>query len=755
LTACGGRTFPEAQESVDYVQYLADPQSGFREYRDGLDFLAQKYSNYLDVFTLRSHYDDPLAVSAGFDKKRSTDPADSGDGNDVVVAKLTDESVPDEGKQALFFSLSVHGDERGGLEGGVRALEDLLIATTNDGTISDGIAGFTSTTGKTPEFHTYKVADVLKEEIVYFVDFNIDGWTAGERNRNFNGIKQADPTKSSVSAPFHTRGNAIGTDLNRQMPTVGFIDTTRNPLEEPEMLYGHRFMHEVAANSLGGKMAYGADVHGEAQSRAYVDIMYPAGQFDSVKHRQHMSIAQRTKSEIDDSLYLGLADMIEEQTGGDAGEGIEDKVITPQGPVPFPSQTPGGTFSQISDLPVSPPQNTIPTKPARWGTVWDTLGYTDTGFIGDYLAGELGVTGMDYEIFMNHSDATRGYGRPWTVVLQENYINATRAIVKTAMAYAMTQEEEFADFQLETGGRVGYLDNPDTTSDGDEDGIGTLAGPQHNGKSRNGKDVTQNSYSATNMRFFEDESKYVPGGITKVSAADIADDSSALDGLDTLVLADVTTPLDAEGNDYDPAVYFANLKSWVERGGNLVLTDRALHVLGDTGIIPPAEIKDINVYQPYANVVDFDHPMVEGLRGNARQLSEATLVGYGIGNNASPMTIVTKAAWEAAGGHTVATTGNNAGSSDSGTQTSVGQIPVGLGQVRIMGGGLPMPTEINDHRYGLKDYALTYSGLYIMENSMKYDSPTLGQESTELPSGIFSLFTLLPLGAGIFMRRKK
>jgi hypothetical protein len=48
-----------------------------------------------------------------------------------------------------------------------------------------------------------------------------------------------------------------------------------------------------------------------------------------------------------------------------------------------------------------------------------------------------------------------------------------------------------------------------------------------------------------------------------------------------------------------------------------------------------------------------------------------------------------------------------------------------------MGGGLAMPTEEYDHRYGLKDYSLTYSGLYILENSMVYDHPDLG----EVPAG--------------------
>ena len=719
LALCGGRVFPEAQNTLDYVQMLPDPATGFAEYRHGIEYLAQRYPRWISYTTLRDLYGED-AVSVGPDGRRSTADNDTGDGHDILVIKLTDHEVADEGKQTMLFSLSVHGDEKGGIEGGVRAVEDLAMAAEDGGTITDGVAGYPSATGKDPEFHEYEVADVLAKEAVYFIDFNADGWRKGDHFAPTPGL--------------YTRGNQLNVDLNRQMPTVGRINPSRNPLQESEMYYGHKFMHEVAAQGVNGLMAYGADVHGEGQSRAWVDIMYPAGQFDSVKHRQLMAIAERTKSVIDDTLFMGTIDEIEGQTGGDVGEGVED---------------------------YGAPKNTIPTKPARWGTVWDTLGYTDTGFLGDYMANELGVTGMDYEIALNHSDATRPYGRPWGVLLQENYINATRGIIKTAMAYAMYQEEEFADFRIDPRGRPGYVFNPDVVTDADADGPGRLPGPNADGIGQDGKEVVQRPYAATNMAFFEDESEYIEGGFTKLLPADIAADATALDAVDSLVLADVIAPEDELGRPYDRASYLANIKAWVERGGNLVLTDRALHALSEMGVLSADSVRDIRVYQPYANIAAADHPMVEGLRGNARQLSEATLVGYGIGSNASPMTIVTSTAWTAAGGVTVGTTGNSTGGSDTGTQTSVGELPLGAGKVRILGGGLAMPTEENDHRYGLKDYALTYSGLYILENSIEHDAPGIGATATQapapsipsLPSAPFAWLVFLPV-IGLRMTRR-
>ena len=157
------------------------------------------------------------------------------------------------------------------------------------------------------------------------------------------------------------------------------------------------------------------------------------------------------------------------------------------------------------------------------------------------------------------------------------------------------------------------------------------------------------------------------------------------------------------------------MRRWVKRGGNLVLTDKALHALGDLGVVPADAVQDINVYQPYANFQDFGHPMTEGLRRNAHQLVEAATLGYGIGTDASPMTVVDTGAWEGAGGHVIGTTttlltGEDPAidrNLDDGGLTSVGELEVGEkgGRIRIVGGALPMPTETQDHRFGLRNYA--------------------------------------------------
>ena len=665
---CGGRIFPEAAIARAYVQYTSDPL-GFNEYQHGIEYLAKKYPRWVSVFSLRQKYGAD-AVSSGPDALRSYAPNDGNDGRDIWVVKITDHQVPDSGKKPLMYSLSVHGNERGGLEGGLRTAEDLAIAATNGGQVSDGVDNYTSTTGRKPVFHSYDVRDLLAKEAVYLVDFNVDGWAIGDL--------------WAFPPNIYSRGNSIGTDLNRQMPTIGRIDQSRNPLEESEMLYGDRLMREVAASGPGGKMGHGADIHGELNSQAYVDVMYPAGEFNSVDHRRLMAIAERVKSAIDSTLFGGIVDEIENATGGNDAE----------------AGTP------------------IPVKPAHWATVWDTLGYTDTGFIGDYIATDLAVTGMDYEIFLNHTVPDK----VWNVYLQENHINATRQAIKTSMAYTLTQEQEFnkSNVVVDPRGRAGYVANPARVTDAD--GIGKLPAIQSNGRR-----APQSHYSVTNQKWFTDTSPLMPRPFLKLAAGDVSRDIKYLRQVDTLVLADVALPADTKKRSLDSGRYYANLKAWVQEGGNLVLTDKAMHALEEMGIVSRGSVQDRRVYQPYANIIDFSNPLVERLRPNARQLVEAAILGYEIGNDASPMTIVTRSTWERAGGKTVATTGENDGSADDGTAASIGELKLGKGFIRIVGGALPTPTEENDHRYGLRDYAMTYTGLFIMENAIRNDVPNLGK----------------------------
>ena len=72
----------------------------------------------------------------------------------------------------------------------------------------------------------------------------------------------------------------------------------------------------------------------------------------------------------------------------------------------------------------------------------------------------------------------------------------------------------------------------------------------------------------------------------------------------------------------------------------------------------------------------------------------------------SPAWWVSQTAWEAAGGRTAGTTGTS--------KTSLGELPVGSGRIRILGSLLPDPSGDAAHPFGVSDYSdpamkLTYA----------------------------------------------
>jgi hypothetical protein len=83
-----------------------------------------------------------------------------------------------------------------------------------------------------------------------------------------------------------------------------------------------------------------------------------------------------------------------------------------------------------------------------------------------------------------------------------------------------------------------------------------------------------------------------------------------------------------------------------------------------------------------------------------------------------PNWTIDQAAWEKAGGTTVATNGTG--------RTAYGELGLGKGKVRFLGAVLPQPTEEFFHPYGLQNYAVTYTGYTLLQNMLAYDAPGLG-----------------------------
>jgi hypothetical protein len=193
-----------------------------------------------------------------------------------------------------------------------------------------------------------------------------------------------------------------------------------------------------------------------------------------------------------------------------------------------------------------------------------------------------------------------------------------------------------------------------------------------------------------------------------------------------------------EANTRTPAQvqsWGSQLRGFVERGGNLVLTDGAIRNLAYMGVVPRSAISTFSVYAGYVgftsdgNTDTYDDPLAANVNqpgaaegdGHRHQTYEPVPIGYAIQNedgadfNSSPVWAVDQTTWENAGGRTAGTTTPD--------QVTLGELKLGRGTIRIIGALLPMPTEQYYHPFGLANYALTYTGYQVLQNTLQWTRP--------------------------------
>ena len=119
--------------------------------------------------------------------------------------------------ERMVLSLSIHGIERAGVEGGVRALEDLVTAATSK-RLDKPILTTKDLGVRVPTFQ-----EVLQKTIVYFTFPNPDGWRRGDVNDSEKG-----------PGVLFQRYNGNGVDVNRDWPDIGYAFRGYSGLSEPE-----------------------------------------------------------------------------------------------------------------------------------------------------------------------------------------------------------------------------------------------------------------------------------------------------------------------------------------------------------------------------------------------------------------------------------------------------------------------------------------------------------------------------------------
>lgn len=398
--ACTAPCSPLRQGNVPATQFI-----GFEEFESAITYMNSKpeWQRYLEVWPLdtgefegnnlgrKEFAPKEEFVSAGLptstlERKQAK----------LYMLRVTDETVPDKGKKRYALSLSIHGIERAGLEGGARAMEDLVTAATSDKLAQKIIA----TEGLAVPVPTFE--EVLKKTIIYFTTPNPDGWRRGS---------------VSEGGFFFQRYNGNGVDLNRDWPDKGFSFRPYSAFSEPE---SRAFSSAFLDIAKVGKFAAGDDLHGQLTADSFSYTLIPHGSKDFNKNERIREAAK--------SINVVQADVLGWHP-----------IIQPND-APPPDCIPASLVDACGQM-----------YGQNWGTVYDTINYTTTGALGDWFDSRAGLNadGIDNEMSFSHLDRNINF-EPTT---EQLHVDGNKGLIYAHLAEILGRKTR----NFTSKGRKGYV----------------------------------------------------------------------------------------------------------------------------------------------------------------------------------------------------------------------------------------------------------------------------------------------------------
>jgi hypothetical protein len=778
----------------------------------GLRFLEERFPRFVDVIDLTDpRFDEILDRELGDGQSAGLQSESlQRDKANLTMVKVTDaESPTPESERAHFvFPLSIHGIERAGIEGGLRAIEDLATwgSLEPNRPIMETI---TDDTQLPPGTRNLPVGEVLRGSVSYFILANPDGWRRGDTDAGGAGFM---------------RFNGNGVDLNREWPSIGFTDLRYTPWSEPESRSFGKVLKAIKP-----KWAGGIDLHGQIIDRAFSFTLIGGAQRPFDKNERVMQFVGQAYADASTRLSWS-------------------KLVKPNDALP------GCVESNNFNPEVNPPPCDPRVYGVQYGTIWDSISYTVTGAFGDWIDSPLGLDGdgIDNEMSLSHL-GNCGNGKCYFPDAEQLHVDGNKSLIYAMLNFQVQPPQAHFEF----AGNAAYLVNPRRLVDegtaaptappatrqqetitrvlNHQQGTSTfefdLKGPAegfYNGGVSAQVDFTnvrgvsqalhrvfidrqladgtwqelgtgfgtglgynpagqkvdvnypepgryrfrvsgstpvqvnvvvdftaapawpdpvQLPFDVSNMDFFRDLAPFADDGqLVGVSVDDVLAGTVDLATFDTLVAVDeaflpgyqptssTKQALPATGyNDADRDALAQRVRAFAEGGGNVVLTDDSLRALEWMGLLGAGAVKSKGVYAGHvAFTTDggsndtYDDPLAaqieqpgaaEGV-GRRKQITEPVPLGYRLGGTGMPEWYVDSAAFTAAGGRVVGTEGQGASSA---TRTTLGEIPVGEGRVRILGSFLPWPTTEFPHNYGLASYAVTFNGYDLAQNLFSWE----------------------------------
>src|SRR5688572_5304073 len=395
---------PWAKGNMCMAQFLS-----YEEAVEGSKYLARRFARFLQVIRLDQAYDDGNLMSAGIPRAFAIEDGKvepiGRDRRPLYMLKVTDSQspIPESMRLHFVYAGSIHGIERAGAEGGLRAMEDLVTwaATDPDKPIVEA-----PTDKPVPT-----AGETVSRSVIYFLLPNPDGWARGQVAPA--ELEDGSPNPAYTPGAFYQRYNGNGMDLNRDWPGMGYSYRPYSPGSEPETKAYMEVLRDIRGTispngPVGQRFAGGIDLHGQLTASAFSYTLLGAGERD---YRKNLST-------VDQGLRT------------------------------WEDQTARLAWSPYIGTPIAPVAD-------QWGTVIDTLGYQVSGSLGDWIENEeigLGAVGIDNEMSISHLAPNNIY----EPTIEQMHIDGNKGLIYSQLASMLTEQP----FVLNPTGKIGYVVNP-------------------------------------------------------------------------------------------------------------------------------------------------------------------------------------------------------------------------------------------------------------------------------------------------------
>jgi hypothetical protein len=674
----GGRVLPEPRQMTDYLQFGGNGAEP--EFAHAFEYLARLYPRYIRLTTMAQELGTPNAVSTGPDGIAAGVPGDTGDGKPLYLIVLTDKTVPDPGKKYVVLTFA-HSAETCGREGVLHSVEDLAAAAA-----SGSSAQMTDGAGLTGVTHSATAAELLAHEKIFIAVTSPDGWAAGDNRGSYSQKNGAGINSNRMT--YNDGWSYFGPKL----ASLGYATAT-----QPEGLAFTTYLRRVREKELHGKpFAAGADLHGPFPSGTA--LLQDQGN-DPTKLIAAEDYAARTTAAMDGVFASEVG------SGGVAVNATGEALIAAL-------RVAGFNFYTLPDAGFIQPQW------VSYGGIFDQIGYTHGSGWAAWMNGRSGLDAPSITYEINCVANPQGGRVEFNPVLMQLFVDNVRAIVRATLVRALFPNDDGVK-SMDLGGLIGFYETGHrlrSTTNSTPPPVGFPKRPLL-------EQVTQAPYDVSQTDYFRDLGReLVSSPVIAVSPAKLRD---TLPKVATFAVADAV-PEDA-----------AALESFVRRGGNLVLTDRALQLLPRLGIGRPADVSEAKGYVGYGDL-DLSDPLAAGLPDTARQTYDPIGLGYQTlmerdpydtcagtaeqcdtgTTNSAPIWSISKDAFAGSGApavRVVATVDppNAPKATTEGHATNrieIGTFRYGRGRISFFGALLPEPTDANPHWYGLDGYTISYAG---------------------------------------------